>query len=136
MGVLLLSGWLPDIRDRIKAEYFLFLTLSVSGLLMLVSCVDIISLVVAPRGCPKCTKCQALLVRMQERFPEQLDCRVVDLAGSDGRGKGRPEGDQGHGPCHRRFHCQVPVHLNRVLASRKRPQPLVWKTAASQEARL
>jgi len=46
-GVLLLSGGLPDIRDRIKAEYFLFLTLSVSGLLMLVSCVDAITLVIA-----------------------------------------------------------------------------------------
>ncbi len=47
VGVLLLSGALPDIRDRIKAEYFLFLALSVSGLLMLVSCVDAITLVIA-----------------------------------------------------------------------------------------
>ena len=36
----------------------------------------VISLIVAPRGCPKCTKCRELLVRMQERFPEQLDCRI------------------------------------------------------------
>src|SRR5215471_259978 len=45
--ILLLSGDLPDIRDDIKAEYYLFLTISVSGLTMLVSCVDIITLVVA-----------------------------------------------------------------------------------------
>lgn len=46
-GVLLLSAHLPDIRERIRAEYFLFITLSVSGLLMLVSCVDVITLVIA-----------------------------------------------------------------------------------------
>ena len=45
--ILLLSGDLEDIREDIKPEYFLFLTLSVSGLAMLVSCVDIITLVVA-----------------------------------------------------------------------------------------
>ncbi len=45
--ILLLSGNLEDIRDDIKPEYFLFLTLSVSGLVMLVSCVDIITLVIA-----------------------------------------------------------------------------------------
>ena len=45
--ILLLSGNLEDIREDIKPEYFLFLTLSVSGLAMLVSCVDIITLVVA-----------------------------------------------------------------------------------------
>ncbi|MDD3180812.1 MAG: NADH-quinone oxidoreductase subunit N [Opitutaceae bacterium] len=45
--ILLLSGRLPDIRDQIKPEYFLFLTLSVSGLVMLVSCVDLITLVIA-----------------------------------------------------------------------------------------
>jgi NADH-quinone oxidoreductase subunit N len=45
--VLLLSGELPDIRSEVKSEYFLFLTLSVTGLVMLVSCVEIISLVVA-----------------------------------------------------------------------------------------
>jgi NADH-quinone oxidoreductase subunit N len=45
--VLLLSGKLEDIRDDIKPEYFLFLTLSVTGLTLLVSCVDIITLVVA-----------------------------------------------------------------------------------------
>ena len=45
--ILLLSGNLQDIRDDIKPEYFLFLTLSVVGLTSLVSCVDIITLVVA-----------------------------------------------------------------------------------------
>ena len=45
--ILLLSGKLEDIRDDIKPEYFLFLTLSVIGLIMLVSCVDIITLVIA-----------------------------------------------------------------------------------------
>jgi NADH-quinone oxidoreductase subunit N len=45
--VLLLSGNLEDIRDDIKPEYFLFLTLSVIGLTLLVSCVDLITLVVA-----------------------------------------------------------------------------------------
>ncbi|MCX6897080.1 MAG: NADH-quinone oxidoreductase subunit N [Verrucomicrobia bacterium] len=45
--VLMLGGEISDIRDDIRAEYYLFLTLSVSGLVMLVSCVDIITLVVA-----------------------------------------------------------------------------------------
>jgi NADH-quinone oxidoreductase subunit N len=45
--ILLLSGNLVDIREDVKPEYFLFLTLSVSGLAILVSCVDIITLVVA-----------------------------------------------------------------------------------------
>jgi len=35
-----------------------------------------LTLIVAPRGCPKCTKCRELLAQMQERFPDQLDCRV------------------------------------------------------------
>ena len=45
--ILLLSGQLPDIRDEVKPEYYLFLTISVSGLMMLVSCIDLITLVVA-----------------------------------------------------------------------------------------
>ena len=45
--VLLLSGTLSDIREDVKPEYYLFLTISVSGLTMLVSCVDLITLVVA-----------------------------------------------------------------------------------------
>lgn len=45
--VLMLGGTLPDIREEVKAEYFLFLTISVIGLTMLVSSVDIITLVVA-----------------------------------------------------------------------------------------
>ena len=42
-----LSGELPDIRGDVKPEYFLFLTLSVCGLVLLVSCVEVISLIVA-----------------------------------------------------------------------------------------
>src|SRR6266404_8143841 len=45
--ILLLSGNLSDIREDVKPEYYLFLTISVSGLTMLVSCLDIITLVVA-----------------------------------------------------------------------------------------
>lgn len=45
--ILLLSGNLPDIRSETKAEYFLFLTLSVLGLTMLVSSVEVLSLVIA-----------------------------------------------------------------------------------------
>lgn len=47
MLVLLFSGDEADIREEIKPEYYLFLTISVSGLMMLVSCVDLITLVVA-----------------------------------------------------------------------------------------
>jgi NADH-quinone oxidoreductase subunit N len=46
-AVVLLSGKLPDIREEVKPEYFLFLSLSVTGLLMLVSSVDILTIVVA-----------------------------------------------------------------------------------------
>ncbi|RPI97789.1 MAG: NADH-quinone oxidoreductase subunit N, partial [Chloroflexi bacterium] len=45
--ILLLSGGLGDIREDVKAEYYLFLTISVSGLMMLVSSIDIITLVIA-----------------------------------------------------------------------------------------
>ncbi len=45
--IVLLGGALPDIRDEVKPEYYLFLAISVSGLAMLVSSVDIITLVVA-----------------------------------------------------------------------------------------
>ena len=45
--ILLLSGGLEDIREEVKPEYYLFLAISVSGLMMLVSSVDIITLVVA-----------------------------------------------------------------------------------------
>jgi NADH-quinone oxidoreductase subunit N len=45
--ILLLSGSLSDIRDDIKPEYYLFLAISVSGLMMLVSSVDVITLVIA-----------------------------------------------------------------------------------------
>ncbi len=45
--IVLLNGDLTDIREEVKPEYYLFLALSVSGLLVLVSSVDLISLVVA-----------------------------------------------------------------------------------------
>ena len=45
--VLLLNGGLEDIREEVKPEYSLFLAVSVSGLMMLVSCVELITLVVA-----------------------------------------------------------------------------------------
>lgn len=45
--ILLLSGSLPDIREDIKPEYYLLLTISVCGLMMLVSSVDLVTLVVA-----------------------------------------------------------------------------------------
>ncbi len=46
-AVLILSGPLPDIREHIRPEYYLFITLSVTGLIMLVSCVDVIALIIA-----------------------------------------------------------------------------------------
>ncbi len=45
--ILLLSGGLEDIREEVKPEYYLFLAVSVSGLMMLVSCLDLITLVIA-----------------------------------------------------------------------------------------
>src|SRR6185369_441237 len=45
--ILLLSGNLEDIRTEVKPEYYLLLTISVAGLAMLVSCVDLITLVIA-----------------------------------------------------------------------------------------
>ena len=46
-AIILLSGGLPDIRAKIQPEYFLFVTLSATGLVMLVSCVDVLGLVIA-----------------------------------------------------------------------------------------
>lgn len=46
-GILVVSGNLPDIREKVRAEYFLFLTLSVTGLVLLVSCIDALTLVIA-----------------------------------------------------------------------------------------
>jgi NADH-quinone oxidoreductase subunit N len=46
-AIVIVSGNLPEIREKIRPEYFLFLTLSVSGLVMLVSCVDALTLVIA-----------------------------------------------------------------------------------------
>ena len=45
--ILLLSGSLEDIREEVKPEYYLFLTISLCGLVMLVSCIDIITLIIA-----------------------------------------------------------------------------------------
>jgi len=45
--ILLASRELPDIRRDVKPEYYFFLALSVCGLVMLVSCVEVITLVVA-----------------------------------------------------------------------------------------
>lgn len=45
--VVLSGGRLTDIRHEVKPEYFLLLASSVCGLLMLVSCVEIITLVIA-----------------------------------------------------------------------------------------
>ena len=45
--ILLLSGSLADIREDVKPEYYLFLAISLCGLTMLVSSVDLITLVVA-----------------------------------------------------------------------------------------
>jgi NADH-quinone oxidoreductase subunit N len=45
--ILLLGGGLADIRENVKPEYFLFLTISISGLMMLVSSVDMLTLVIA-----------------------------------------------------------------------------------------
>jgi NADH-quinone oxidoreductase subunit N len=47
MLIVLLSGGLDDIREEVKPEYYLFLAVSVSGLMMLVSCIDLITLVIA-----------------------------------------------------------------------------------------
>ena len=45
--VLVAGNSLPDIKKDVRSEYFLLLALSVTGLLMLVSCVEIITLVIA-----------------------------------------------------------------------------------------
>ncbi|MFA5263673.1 MAG: NADH-quinone oxidoreductase subunit N [Opitutaceae bacterium] len=45
--LILLGAELPDIRKGVKPEYFLFLTLSITGLITLVSCIDVIALVIA-----------------------------------------------------------------------------------------
>ena len=45
--VVLVSGELPDIQEEVKPEYFLFLTMSVLGLNLLVSSIDLITMVVS-----------------------------------------------------------------------------------------
>ncbi|MCX7722233.1 MAG: NADH-quinone oxidoreductase subunit N [Verrucomicrobiae bacterium] len=46
LAVVLISGELPDVRPELKPEYFLFVTLSVAGLVALVSAVELITIVV------------------------------------------------------------------------------------------
>lgn len=46
-AIAVLSRDLPDVRDRVRPEYYLFLTLSGAGLVMLVSCIDALTLVIA-----------------------------------------------------------------------------------------
>lgn len=45
--VVLAGGRLPDIHEDVKPEYFLLLALSMTGLVLLVSCVEVITLVIA-----------------------------------------------------------------------------------------
>ena len=45
--VILLGGELPDIRADVKPEYFLFLTLNVMGLTLLVSSIELITVVIS-----------------------------------------------------------------------------------------
>jgi len=45
--VVLQQGGLPDIPGAVRPEYHLFLTLSVTGLVLLVSCIEVITLFVA-----------------------------------------------------------------------------------------
>jgi NADH-quinone oxidoreductase subunit N len=47
LGVLFVIGDLTDIRSDIKPEYYMFVTISVSGLIMLVSSIELITMVVA-----------------------------------------------------------------------------------------
>lgn len=46
-AIVVLSGGLRDIRAEVKPEYYFFVNISVTGLTMLVSCLDLITLVVA-----------------------------------------------------------------------------------------
>lgn len=46
IAAVLMKGGLPDILEELRPEYYFFLTVSVSGLMMLVSSIDVITLVV------------------------------------------------------------------------------------------
>jgi len=74
--ILLLSGDLPDIRDDIKAEYYLFLTISVGGLTMLVSCVDIITLVVVLEVSAFPLYLMVPMRREREGQRSQMECAI------------------------------------------------------------
>jgi hypothetical protein len=37
----------------------------------------VITLIVAPSRCAKCEACKGLITRLQERFPDRLDCREL-----------------------------------------------------------
>ena len=56
-AIVVLSGGLRDIRAEVKPEYYLFLNISVTGLTMLVSCLDLITLVMALRLPPSRFTC-------------------------------------------------------------------------------
>lgn len=47
LAVVALQRGLPDIRDEVRAEYYLFLALSLTGLMLLVSAIDLVALVIA-----------------------------------------------------------------------------------------
>lgn len=47
LGVVALQRGLPDIRAEVRAEYYLFLSLSLTGLMILVSAIDLAALVIA-----------------------------------------------------------------------------------------
>jgi NADH-quinone oxidoreductase subunit N len=46
-AVVLMKGRLPDIQEDLRPEYYFFVAVSISGLMLLVSSIDVISLVVA-----------------------------------------------------------------------------------------
>lgn len=47
-----------------------------------------IVLIAAPQKCAKCRQCEALLARLQERFPGQLSCRQLSALEEEARAFG------------------------------------------------
>ena len=74
--ILLLSGDLPDIRDEVKPEYYLFLAISVCGLTMLVSSIDIITLVIALEVSAFPLYLMVPMRREREGQRSQMECAV------------------------------------------------------------
>ncbi len=74
--ILLLSGELDDIRNDVKPEYYLFLTISVCGLTMLVSCVDLITLIVALEVSAFPLYLMIPLRREREHQRMQMECAI------------------------------------------------------------